>query len=396
MNDDELSAFLMGEVPEPGGDFFEDLSARLHEINEEEAAAAAAEGAEQVDHDDGNRADNHQGPKLTAEDGVIIDLSEARERRNRRWNTGAAWRSAAAAVALIAGGAIAFDALGDDDFQTAASDSPSETTEQPVDSTPGDSTSDTSNTTVDDEQPDDVDITGQTCLTSGEDLLVIQFGPTETDPFTGVATIGNAVSTISGIRLDPGNPDAVTYLVNSSAIGSAEEGAPIVDEQLWYGGEGISINGSFFSEVTCDAVAEQANQLLSFVGDERPATPTTPTTIRSCYIHADEILVLDLDTAYMIYTGARTNLDSIEALSAQATGTTATGESVLDVRSSPLGSAEEDGGPIVNQLEWLKSDARAEILAGDQMFAQVESCDSLGDRFSQLDNLVSTYPPIIE
>ncbi len=236
-----------------------------------------------------------------------------------------------------------------------------------------------------------------TCLINGSDLLVLDFGTGETDPFTGVVAINDSVAAVAGFRLDPGNPDASTFLVNSKALGSAADGAPVVQQQLWDGGEGISIDGSFFSEVRCGDVAERQDKALKdLVGNNHPPVSPTPTTIRSCYIHADEIMVLDLETAYMIYTGARTNLDSVEAITGLATGVTDEGEIVLTVKSSPVGSAEDDGSPIVYDQEWLKSDFRAEILVGDQMFAEVANCDSLGERVVQLDRLVDVYPAIIE
>lgn len=232
----------------------------------------------------------------------------------------------------------------------------------------------------------------QSCLVAGDDLLVINFGRAETDPFSGVTTIGDSVSTVTGVRIDPGNPDDVTFLVNTSAVRSAAAAEPAT-EQVWYGGEGLSINGTLFSEVNC---GDQADELLAVAGDKRPADPTLPTTIRSCYVSSDELLVLDLDTAYMLYTGARTNLESVEAVSAAIAGPTGTGETVLAVSTGAVGSTEDGDPATINPEEWIKSDLRAEILINNQVFTKVDGCTGLEDRVAQLDALVDNHPPVIE
>ncbi len=580
MNDDELSEFLMGEVPEPRGDFWGDLRGRLDEAAEDQSVGAANDVDINIV-DDTDDTQVLQAEENEAEDeesgSTVIDLSAARERRNRRWGDGALWRSAAAAVVLIAGGAIAFNSLGGDDVQTAASESDGsesdgseetaesvEGADEPDDEGPastddlsdpddgeavgsdGDTASedpgqgdDTGVVQLPDNEPawwtpttqaevrftpsdDDtftyapralallstgsrvsvdgveriqIDVLGadtawvradqlirlgdttppiqaetyapvetgsaelqripggdqelatlnasdqitstgrralvdgsewieveflgvgigwvlgeqvaptsdnqsvgqRQCLANGGDILIVDFTDVERISLTGALAVGDSISTLSGARLTDPSATLATFGMNVTAVGAAEDGGnPTVAEE-WQGDASTitTAAGTVYTSVPCSDVTERVRQIDALLGQGSAADSTTEVVSgRTCYLHAGEALILDMDADTMTFTGVLAYLDSIQVFAGRVTDELQDDAIVLDVNTSAIGSAEEDGNPIVNQERWELSELRAELFFANRVYAEVNSCDDIGEQVAQLIGFNSGHPDI--
>ncbi len=234
------------------------------------------------------------------------------------------------------------------------------------------------------------------------DLALLNLPSGDMAPFTGVITRGNSVIAVSGDYANgPDSQQPISFNVSVTAVGAAEDGGDSVTHERWVAdGDGsmFNLDGSSLNALSCvDVDSARITELQQFVGDNYPPMPTSATdmeTVRTCYIQGDDVLVITTDLATSSFTGARTYLDSVEAIAGRITEDTLEDRVLVEVNVSPLGSAEEDGGPIVNREQWDLSYQRAELFVPNpnRMFAQVADCDNLGERVVQLDRLVGSYP----
>ncbi len=234
------------------------------------------------------------------------------------------------------------------------------------------------------------------------DLALLNLPSGDMAPFTGVITRGNSVIAVSGDYANgPDSQQPISFNVSVTAVGAAEDGGDSVTHERWVAdGDGsmFNLDGSSLNALSCiDVDSDRITELQQFVGDNYPPMPTSATdmgTVRTCYIQGDDVLVITTDLATSSFTGARTYLDSVEAIAGRITEETLEDRVLVEVNVSPLGSAEEDGGPIVNREQWDLSYQRAELFVPNpnRMFAQVADCDNLGERVVQLDRLVGSYP----
>ncbi len=235
------------------------------------------------------------------------------------------------------------------------------------------------------------------CLANGNDIMIIDFTDAERVSLTGALAVGDSVSALTGTRLTVPRAPQATFGMNITPVGAAEDGGSPTTAEEWQGDATTitTADGTVYTLVPCSDVTERVQQIDALVGQQL-ATDSPPAIAagRSCYIHAGEALILDMDAAATTFTGVLAYLDSIQVFAGRVT-TEMQGDSVvLDVNTSAIGSAEENGTPIVNQEQWELSELRAELFVPDRMYAQLGSCDDVSDQVAQLDQFNSSHPDI--
>ena len=230
------------------------------------------------------------------------------------------------------------------------------------------------------------------CLVGDRDAMALEFEGTEDDRFTGVYLRGDSVQLVAGVRLGDSTDLPLDVRVALQAIGSAEEDAAIITEEIWTVTEdGMGTPDGDLILVECSDVADRIDPALDLAGENRPPFPVA--TDFSCWVEAlgdGDQIALDEDTVDGELSGVWLRGDSTLVFTAVALGPETDDGTDYLVALEAIG-ATEDEDPVVTEERWAAG-TDATLDTGGTVF-RVVSCSEVGPELeSAIDSVGDTRP----
>jgi hypothetical protein len=211
--------------------------------------------------------------------------------------------------------------------------------------------------------------------------------------FTGVYLRNDSIQLLAGVRLSgPTNPTAV-FRVALQAIGSAEDGAPIVSEEIWTATEdGMTTPDEELILVDCADVADRMDPALNLVGENRPPFPVV--TDLSCWVEGlgdGDQIASDHNPVNGDLSGVWLRGNSILVFTAVALGPETDNGTDYLVALEAIGAAEDEE-PAVTVERWAAG-TDATLITGDGTGFGLVSCSEVGPELASAVDFVGDARP---
>ncbi len=233
---------------------------------------------------------------------------------------------------------------------------------------------------------------GPACLVGDRDAMALEFEGTDDDRFTGVYLRGDSIQLVAGVRLGDSTDLPLDVRVALQTIGSAEDGAPIVTEEIWTVTEdGIGTPDGDLIVVECSDVADRIDPALDLAGENRPPFPVV--TDFSCWVEGlgdGDQIALDDDTVNGDLSGVWLRGDSTLVFTAVALGPETDDGTDYLVALEAIG-ATEDEDPVVTEERWAAG-TDATLDTGGTVFGLV-SCSEVGPELASAVDFVGDTRP---
>jgi hypothetical protein len=214
--------------------------------------------------------------------------------------------------------------------------------------------------------------------------------------FTGVYLRNDSIQLLAGVRLSGPTNQTAVFLVALQAIGSAEDGSPIVTEEIWTGIEdGMTTPDEVLILVDCADVADRIDPALDLVGENRPPFPAV--TDFSCWVEGlgdddGDQIASDDNPVTGDLSGVWLRGDSILVFTAVALGPEVDNATDYLVAVEAIGAAEDDE-PVVTVERWAAG-PDGTLNTGDGASFGLVWCSEVGPELaSAVDFVGDARPP---